>query len=422
MTLYNKYVFGMGFPPVFLLLGQSLLVLLAFMAMSGQSAHIESSRGSTGSKASNGRAKSSKSSSGRPGPRSTRTSRSARDDRGARGGRGGHGPTLAHSHGSARTSAPGAGTSASALASYSPPSGHSPKQNWKDAAVAVLFVGNNAFSVLALKYVSLPMFGAIRRMLVAVVLILQYMLYGRLPEPMGATLASVVLICVGALTAGMADAAYSFEGYALTGCSMVCAAGYLVALGAVGQSRPFAQLLRTNVSSCVVALTAFLVFETLVPHHMLGGRQPDVYVAAAFATDSSASLLLTVGIVVGSAAIGFLLNYSLFVTTTESSPLTATIVGNAKALLTDVLGSLLFADVTLTVRFVSGIALTLLGISIYSWGKYTASHAVTGRGSDAAAVHDPDLALAGSSDSGSCHEFDGCDSVVDLQRELRSRV
>ena len=239
------------------------------------------------------------------------------------------------------------------------------RRTWNDTLVAVLFVGNNALSMTALKYVSLPMFGALRRMIIVVVLPLQYALFGIVPSPMWVTVFSVFLICAGAASAMSADVTFSLDGYVLTVGSMFCAGGYLVVLSAAGKKSSYVELTQYNLKVASIVLALILGAEILSPQlHTL--HEPDLtaiirYMSASWGATAAVVLMISLSCILSIA-----LNYSLFLTTTVASPITASIVGNGKALLCDIVGSLAFADVALSFRFVFGVVLTLIGVTLYS--------------------------------------------------------
>jgi hypothetical protein len=67
-----------------------------------------------------------------------------------------------------------------------------------------------------------------------------------------------------------------------------------------------------------------------------------------------------------SSAMGLLLTYTSMLCTIHNSPLTTSIAGNAKDVLTTVVGALLFPGFVATVQSVGGLALSFVGAFAYS--------------------------------------------------------
>lgn len=216
---------------------------------------------------------------------------------------------------------------------------------------------------MSLSFVSVPMFGCIRRMMIGFVLVFEYFVRGSVPPYPWTTLLAVVLVCTGAMVAAWQDLHGSAIGNGLALASIVSAAGYLVGLASVKHRSPdtsYLAILRYNFAIATCLLCVVLAAE----------RESQLVPAMQRLSECGApcyNALATSSILV------VLLNYSMFLSVTLTSPLTTTITGNVKALLTDLVGAAVFADVTLTSGFASGVCLTLLGITTYSYVKWRTS-------------------------------------------------
>eukprot|EP00292_Cryptomonas_paramecium_P009095 CAMPEP_0113695706 /NCGR_PEP_ID=MMETSP0038_2-20120614/21061_1 /TAXON_ID=2898 /ORGANISM="Cryptomonas paramecium" /LENGTH=257 /DNA_ID=CAMNT_0000618303 /DNA_START=246 /DNA_END=1015 /DNA_ORIENTATION=+ /assembly_acc=CAM_ASM_000170 len=212
--------------------------------------------------------------------------------------------------------------------------------------------------VIALKYLNVPMFSAIRRFTTIVVMFGEWRLRGRIP-PRNQQLA-VIVMTIGAAIAGLTDITFNFVGYFWV---LICAfstALYLLFIDKLGREsglNDFGLLFYNN----VLALP-FMVGSLLVSGELEGVRQYKLLYDAKF------QLFFVV-----SAAQAFLLNFFIFFCTRVNSPLVTSITGTVKDLVTNILGMTLFGDFPFKPLNLVSLGVCFAGSAWYTRLKYLAS-------------------------------------------------
>ena len=159
----------------------------------------------------------------------------------------------------------------------------------------------------------------------------------------------------GAVVAYTGDLTFSIVGYALTLVSAAVNAGYLVCIRYTKQrtgSGEFEMMYYNNILSLPFVLVMMLAFE------LEGMRHYEFWFNTGFLVCFFMSSVLA-----------FLLNYFIFLCSTVNSPLTTSVTGQVKAVLTVVIG-LFFDDVVVTPMFMIGLGMSCLGSVYYAVVKY----------------------------------------------------
>jgi len=210
--------------------------------------------------------------------------------------------------------------------------------------------------VTALKYLNVPMFSVLRRSTSMVVVLLNFVIYGTVPDRsnMGALLTMVV----GAVVAGMTDLTYSRIGYLWTITCVFTTAAYLIAIKWYKD--------RANVNDQDLMLyNNVIALPLMVCYVALGTDELQHVLSYPRIHELGFQLFLLVSI-----SQAFLLNFCIFYCTTTNSPLATTVTGQLKDFVMTGLGMFLFGDVIFTAVNITGLAIGLSGGLWYSYLGY----------------------------------------------------
>ena len=167
--------------------------------------------------------------------------------------------------------------------------------------------------LLALRYLTVPMFGVLRRSTTLITVLGEYVAFGKVTP--ASSMAAILVMVTGAALAGATDLSFNATGYAWVGVCVVSTSAFLVLIRMLGKElglNQHALLLYNNVLSLPMMLAWFL-FATEEPKYVFSAPQWEDPSFVAF-------LLL-------SASQAFLLNLCMFWCTTVNSALVTTIVG-----------------------------------------------------------------------------------------------
>lgn len=220
--------------------------------------------------------------------------------------------------------------------------------------VTLFYVLNAAASLLAVRFLNLTAYSAIKRLTPLFILPVDVFVRGvRVRARLAAACAVIVL---GTTLMARFDAKSPLLGYALGLCSCACQAAYLVFVkqrGVDGMS-----------SVNMLYLHSFLSLPLLLLLVMATG---ELRAALAFPRWSDASF---VALLLAWPVCGCLLNYALFLCTSVTSPMTTSIAGHIKGAALTLLGFFTFEGGTVTAPFLTGLALNLCGSYVYVHDKY----------------------------------------------------
>eukprot|EP00899_Mesostigma_viride_P027995 jgi/Mesvir1/8380/Mv12626-RA.1 len=195
----------------------------------------------------------------------------------------------------------------------------------------------------ALRYLNVPMFGVLRRSTTAFVLLGEVALFRKWPslDSVGA----VALMIVGAMVAGFTDLTFSLPGYLYVFLCAISTAAYLLLIRLLKdklQQSDAALLYYNNVVSLPMMVT-YMALATDELHHVIEYPQLRSHSFQLFLLASCSQALL--------------LNICIFRCTNMNSPLTTSVTGQLKDLLTTSLGFFLFGDVKYDVVNIAGLAI-----------------------------------------------------------------
>ena len=169
--------------------------------------------------------------------------------------------------------------------------------------------------VIALRYLTVPMFSALRRSTTLITALGEYLAFGKVVP--ASSMAAILVMVSGAILAGLTDLSFSAKGYAWLGVCVFSTAAFLILIRILGKDLGLNQhslLFYNNVFSLPMMLAWFL----------LATDEPKTVFSAPQWSDPSFVIFLFI-----SASQAFLLNLCLFWCTTINSALTTTIVGES---------------------------------------------------------------------------------------------
>eukprot|EP01114_Cavostelium_apophysatum_P012999 TRINITY_DN305_c0_g1_i4.p1 TRINITY_DN305_c0_g1~~TRINITY_DN305_c0_g1_i4.p1 ORF type:complete len:326 (+),score=41.29 TRINITY_DN305_c0_g1_i4:153-1130(+) len=221
--------------------------------------------------------------------------------------------------------------------------------------VSLLYSLNVGVALTALENLNIPMYGVLKRLTILVVLVGERFLINK--SSSGRVKISVGIIVCGAIVAGMGDLSFDPYSYAMALLSCCAQAGYLIWVAKSGAENGLNNfgLLYYNSLLAIPFVSLFV---------LLNNELPSV-IAYPHITSFNFEVCFLLNLL-----LGCLLNYSMFLCTTVNSPLTTTVVGQLKNVLSVLLGFFLLGGVKFNTVNVAGLFLNCLGGVYYSYVKY----------------------------------------------------
>jgi len=220
--------------------------------------------------------------------------------------------------------------------------------------LALWFSGMVITGLWSLGYVNVPIYNTLRRMTTLIVIVAEFVSFKKLvPLDEGF---SVVLMVAGAFVAGYGDLTFNFVGYSLTILNCLVTAGYLVTIKLTKQRTgcgEFEMMFYNNIESIPIVLLIVLLFEA---------RDVLQY-----------EYLFDFGFIMCflmSSVLAFLLNWFIFLCSTVNSPLTTSVTGQIKAIVSTIIGLFIFGDVIITSMLIIGLLISTVGSVYYGVIKY----------------------------------------------------
>jgi len=225
------------------------------------------------------------------------------------------------------------------------------------------FVCNILCAFYALRLTSVPIFTTLRRMTTLFVMLAQWKILGMTPSRR--VVECVLLMMLGAIVAGIGDMGFDPVGYLCVFANNTLTASYLVAMKFYFGSLNLAavDVLRYN---CVLSIPSIAILT------ISNGQLVHVLYSLESTTVDFFYLFLASGFM------AFFVNFSTYWCTHVNSPLTTSVTGQLKNVLTTVLGMLIFPDVHINSTFLVGIGLGTVGGIMFSVHKFMESQKVKG--------------------------------------------
>ena len=214
--------------------------------------------------------------------------------------------------------------------------------------------------VTALRYLSVPMYGLLRRGTTLAVVAGEYAMFGKVVSRNA--LGAIAIMMAGALIGVSNDLSFNPLGYLYIAVCCASTALYLLLIRKLkGELRvnETTLLFYNNVLSLPIMVVYLLFFTNEVGSVLSFPHLTDVRFQALYLVAASQ---------------GFLLNLCIFRCTTVNSPLTTNITGMIKEVLTTALGLVIFGDYVWNAKNVLGVVVGLAGGITYSAVGYAERH------------------------------------------------
>lgn len=224
----------------------------------------------------------------------------------------------------------------------------------KTSPLSLAYLFYMIVGMASIRGVNVPMYTTLRRTTVFFTMFIEYVLAGQKYSRYVVT--SVGIIVLGAFVAGSRDLSFNMEGYMIVILSNVTTAVYLSTIAHFGKTSGLNSfgLMWCNGMICGPVLAIWAIFSGELNKAI---NYPQLH-AAGFQL-----------VVLASCILAFFLNYTIFLNTTLNSPLTQTICGNLKDLVTVVFGWVWFGGLPFDWLNVSGQLLGFLGSGFYAYCK-----------------------------------------------------
>ncbi len=224
--------------------------------------------------------------------------------------------------------------------------------------MAVAYVSNVAVGLFGLQSVNLPVFFALRRLCPAFIMVFEYYSAGKAPSTQHRR--AVLMMAFGALLAAWDTFDSNALGYAITLVNnVITAASYALQKGYSASTGLSTWDLMYANSLCATPIVVVLLILTGEPARV--AEFPALWQPGFIAGVLTAS------------SMGILLTYTSVQCTLLTSPLTTSVTGNAKDLVTTSVGWLLFGNFAATGKALLGLAMSFTGAALYSVAGLSAS-------------------------------------------------
>jgi len=228
--------------------------------------------------------------------------------------------------------------------------------------ITVMYTASTAFALIGLKTLNVPMYNVIKRLTPMIVLVFKAIVRKHWPPVQ--IIASVVMVVVGCIVAGVGDLMFDLSGYVFCLLSCACQAAYLLLVEFKGHDEA--------TSSELLYYNSITALPLLLGIAVAAGEVHALPLAYAVGIQThGASWLWTA--ILSCSFMGCLLNYALFWCTTTNTALTTTIVGVLKGVVSVGLGFVLLGGVPFSLLNVIGISLNTAGGIWYAQIKYSSA-------------------------------------------------
>lgn len=217
--------------------------------------------------------------------------------------------------------------------------------------LAIIYLMNITFGLMAIQHINIPIYNTLRRSGILLVIAVEYYMYCKLPSH--GILVSVCIIVGGTLFAGMRDLSFDIFSYSIAMIANLLTALYIVLVkhyGKILQMEPLSLLYYNNLLSLPMAMLMSLIMQDNIHKYDL---------SIGFACSFMASVLFS-----------FLLNVGIYFNTNINSPLTQSILGQAKGYIQLLLGLVLFNDYKYEFWNAVGMSIAMVGGLLYAYVSY----------------------------------------------------
>ena len=222
--------------------------------------------------------------------------------------------------------------------------------------LSLMFCANIVFGMYALRNTDIPMFATLRRLTVAVTVVLEFVVLAKRPQPM--VLCAVLVMIVGSLIGGWGDLHYDPLGY-----FYVLLNNGITALYLVWMKRTCNETKLQHDQWGVMYYNSLLAVPVLVLFALFNGEAARV---VSFPYLNSVGFQLSFAV---SAIMSFLMNASTFWCTKVNSALTTSVTGQVKNVATSFISIVAFGVVA-TPALLTGLSVGLSGSFLYGFAMW----------------------------------------------------
>ncbi len=218
--------------------------------------------------------------------------------------------------------------------------------------LALIYVLNILFGLMALQHINIPIYNTLRRSGIFLVIFIEYYMYYRLPSR--PILLSVSIIVFGTIIAGSRDLSFDIKSYIIAMIANLLTALYIILVKHYSKTLkldPLNLLYYNNLLSLPFAcILSLLLKENVVNYDWTMGFVLNFFTSVVFS---------------------FLLNVGIYFNTTINSPLTQSILGQAKGYIQLVFGLILFNDYQYEFYNAVGMSIAMFGGILYAYIGYS---------------------------------------------------
>jgi len=228
------------------------------------------------------------------------------------------------------------------------------KTAYKLLLLGASFTSMVVTGLAAMIFVSIPMLTALRRLTTLIVIAVQFFMTGK--RVSNEEFLAVLVMVLGAMVASVGDLTFHLWGYFLVFMNCCTTAWYLVTISKSQQDtqlNSFGLMFYNNLFSIPILLVTTPLFE--------------LHILVNYDHWKSTQFLIALFI---SCTLAFVLNYLIFLCSIVNSPLTTSITGQLKAIVSTILGLFMFGDVIVTPILVVGLTVSTLAGVWYGSIKY----------------------------------------------------
>jgi len=223
--------------------------------------------------------------------------------------------------------------------------------------LSLCFVGNILLGLLGTKLINVPMFTTLRRLTALFILMLTWYRTGNVPSLGVAT--SVTLLITGAIIAGYNDLYFDLVGYSVVLLNNLATTGYLQQTKDVKEELSSFGLLFYN---SMISLPILFIWAHFTNEFNY------VYNFEQLNSGFFQLFFVLAGVM------AFALNITTAWCTQTNGPLTTSVTGQTKNLVTTVVGALVFDDFSYNHLLAAGIVVSITGSFLYAYIKYRAKY------------------------------------------------
>lgn len=218
--------------------------------------------------------------------------------------------------------------------------------------LSICYISSVLLALLSLPTLSLAMYSALKRLVALMILVCEYYVLKK-QSPTSIWLSVGVMIS-GAIVAGASDLSFDFYGYVFALSSSFFQALYMVLVKKLATDIGPVEMLFYN-STLSIPFVFVIVYSLDEFWYMMN---------FSLFSDIGFRLYFTMSLFLGA-----FLNFFIFFCTSVNSPLTTSVTGQAKNILTTILGVMIFNDLIIRPANVIGLCMNASGGIWYAWLK-----------------------------------------------------